>query len=124
MGCLRAGLTVLLISPRNAPGAVVHLLNKTSAKYLFTSSDPSTKVLVDAVMQQIQSESRDPPIGLRPMPQFEALFPLQADASIEPYPPRTYDVESSGLILHSSGLFPFLINHLRVILTAISPFRP
>ena len=96
-----------LISPRNAPNAVVLLLQKTGAKDLFIAPDPATRDLAETAIRQIGGDSQESPIQLYPMPAFEELFPTHPDTPFESFPPRTYNVDSSGLILHSSGLLSF-----------------
>ena len=100
---MKAGFTVFLLSPRNASNAIVHMLNKTGAKNLFISSDPATVDLANAAIRQLQNDSQESPIRTFPMPYFEDLFPVNADAVFEPFPRMMYDIDASGIILHSSG---------------------
>ena len=46
MGILRSGHTMFLISPRNAPAAVVDMLRKTNCRHVLVSQDTLIQELV------------------------------------------------------------------------------
>lgn len=98
---MRAGFTVFAISPRNSPEAVAHLLLKTEATFLLVSPEPSIGALAEAGLRILQSSGTE--ISMDHMPTFEDLFSSARDANFVAYPSVSFDMNSTALILHSSG---------------------
>ncbi|THH29826.1 hypothetical protein EUX98_g4377 [Antrodiella citrinella] len=105
IGIMRAGLTVFAVSPRNSPEALAHLLSKTDATLLLTSSEPSTTALAESGLKILQSTGKALPTSH--MPAFERLFSATTDDTFVSYPNIVIDINSPALILHSSGSTAF-----------------
>jgi acyl-CoA synthetase (AMP-forming)/AMP-acid ligase II len=99
---MRAGLVPFCISPRNAATGVADLLEKTGAAVVYVSAD----------RKEILAEAFE--IWGKQLPVFDALrFKELHDSSKElsesgPLPslPTTMNLDSPGMILHSSGTKP------------------
>jgi hypothetical protein len=93
----------LLISPRNSPAAVAHLLTQTKAKYLWIGGGVVATLANDA-LAQMDNES-DRPL-LLPFPSFRDLYQCENASSLDEKNDETIvDMNTSALILHSSGNF-------------------
>ncbi|KAI9064759.1 acetyl-CoA synthetase-like protein [Trametes sanguinea] len=119
VGILRAGCTAFLISIRNGAAAVADMLQRTGASQLIMTQD----VLVREVVKDALSKLSAGQVTVRDMPTFEDLFPnadrkpakaFEADIEL----PKTYDMDSCAIILHSSGSTdqpkPYRWTHKRV----------
>ena len=104
MGAVRAGFAPFLISPRNGPDAVAHLLRKTQAGILFTGVESAIQTLAQKSLALLRN-SQDDPIVIQscPMPLHEDLYPSRGNSELEVFPEREYGLDSPALILHSSG---------------------
>jgi acyl-CoA synthetase (AMP-forming)/AMP-acid ligase II len=99
---MRAGLVPFCISPRNAAAGVADLLEKTGAAVVYVSAD----------RREILAEAFE--IWGKQLPVFDALrFEELHDSSKElsesgPLPtlPTTMNLDSPGMIIHSSGNKP------------------
>ncbi|KAG6883312.1 hypothetical protein C0993_006871 [Termitomyces sp. T159_Od127] len=93
------------ISPRNAPAAIAHLLEKTSSHRLITTSQTLTSLL-DNIKANLAS---DFDLSIEEIPTLNEIYPKLGTESIhdpfERYPaPRTRPLMSDvALYLHSSG---------------------
>ncbi|PIL37207.1 hypothetical protein GSI_00900 [Ganoderma sinense ZZ0214-1] len=101
LGILRAGYTMLLISPRNVPAAVADMLRKTGCRHLLLTSDTPIQSLARAALEEVDG------VTLHEMPAFDTLIPLNVpvkpeEDSVEDLP-TTFDKNSLAMILHSSG---------------------
>ena len=95
-GIQRAGFTVFLVSVRNSPVAVAHLLKVTNARALFVSGVPMLRNLAQAAVGETGLKILD-------IPKFDAIFKKE-DPDFTPLPPFSTDsLMSPAMILHSSG---------------------
>ncbi|KAF7353915.1 Acetyl-CoA synthetase-like protein [Mycena venus] len=97
---MRAGLIPFCISPRNAASGVANLLEKTGAAVVYVSTD----------LKSILAEALE--ISGKPLPVFDVLIFTHLQAAFEkespdsaslPALPTVMDIDSTGIILHSSG---------------------
>lgn len=104
MGVVRAGFTAFLISPRNGPDAVAHLIRKTQSQVLFTSSEAGIQTLAKKAIALLSNSTEEPlTIPQYPMPVFEDLYSSGGDPSLDTFPKQIYDLDAPAYILHSSG---------------------
>ena len=94
---MRAEITLFVISPRNSPPAVAHLLTKTNASHLFVSPEPSLQELAQSALRSLERDV--PPICA--MPTYGEIY--KPDAEFVPLPPRRKDYDATRVIVHSSG---------------------
>ena len=106
MGILRSGHTMFLISPRNAPAAVVDMLRKTNCRHVLVSQD----TLIQELVQPVKKELHD--VELHAMPTFEDIYPGDAvEGDEEPDDlPKSYGLTNVAMILHSSGMDPCFVS--------------
>lgn len=97
-------LVPFLISPRNSPTVVQHILQQADAQYVWVSDGPMKAIAEEA--------SSSMPEGARPtilsMPSFEDLYSPKPSVSL-PLTPEfdVVDVDTPAVILHSSGSTAF-----------------
>ncbi|KDN35741.1 acetyl-CoA synthetase-like protein [Tilletiaria anomala UBC 951] len=105
LGFLRAGITPLFLSPRNSAIAVDRLLQQAETKYLMVSSDDAMQSLARAAIEKSGS------VRLLPMFTFEELYTSNPSTQNKDVADVTYELDSTALLLHSSGStdFPKLI---------------
>ncbi|KAL4264659.1 Adenylate-forming Reductase [Pleurotus pulmonarius] len=121
----RAGFAPFVISARNSPAAVAHLLSTTRAKHVIVGSDAA---LLDALGTALNlMQEKNPSIvlpGRSMMPTFEEIF--VSDAAFELLPPCRPNANSLALIFHSSGstAFPKPIgwSHRQLLQLAVVPY--
>ncbi|KAI0033029.1 acetyl-CoA synthetase-like protein [Vararia minispora EC-137] len=107
MGIMRAGFTVFMISTRNSPEAIAHLLFMTRTKLLLVDATitPPQEAVAKA-MAFIGDASEKPSIYT--MPKFEELYPPDAgNVSFERYLRVAFESNAPALIMHSSGSTSF-----------------
>ncbi|GJJ11665.1 putative NRPS-like protein biosynthetic cluster [Clathrus columnatus] len=97
-------LVPFLISPRNSPTVVQHIVQESGALYLWTSEGPMKAIAEEAVNSM--------PEGKRPtilsMPSFEDLYSENISVVVPTKPEfDTVVVDKPALILHSSGSTAF-----------------
>ncbi|KAI0672433.1 acetyl-CoA synthetase-like protein [Trametes maxima] len=105
IGVLRAGCTAFLVSTRNGAAGVADMLRRTGASQLVMSRENTLRELARDALALLGEYK----ILIRDMPVFEDLFPPAGipagnsafEAHVEL--PKSYDIESWALILHSSG---------------------
>ncbi|ETW75335.1 hypothetical protein HETIRDRAFT_461285 [Heterobasidion irregulare TC 32-1] len=101
IGIIRAGYCAFLVSPRNSPPAIAHLLSITQSDFLLTSADTVTQDIVHKAVDILQKNGGT--IAVRDIPRFEELFHDVA-VSFEPLPQmQTPSMDDVAIILHSSG---------------------
>ena len=90
---------MFLISPRNAPAAVVDMLRKTNCRHVLVSQDTPIQELVQPVKKELHD------VELHAMPTFEDIYPGNAaEGDEEPDDlPKSYGLTNVAMILHSSG---------------------
>lgn len=103
-GIIRAGFTVLLLSPRNSPPALAHLLISTKCRMLVHSTDKHVKNVLKETLKLLR-DSGQQPMNLCQLPGYFEIYGRQEHA--QPLP-RIDDVHSSSddiaLICHTSGV--------------------
>ncbi|KAG6853021.1 putative NRPS-like protein biosynthetic cluster [Blastosporella zonata] len=139
-GCIIAGLVPFPISPRNAPAAVVNLLEKTSCQRLITTNI-TLKPLIDGVRAQITGTPLFDLLQIEEVPPLNTAYPYLGHETAEhpferyPDPLKRYSWDDLCIYLHSSGStgFPKAIpqTHLALLHWAAFPgvvgfrdFRP
>ncbi|KAG9217913.1 hypothetical protein CCMSSC00406_0005283 [Pleurotus cornucopiae] len=122
VGMLRAEIIVFPVSPRNSPPAVAHLLRRTQPTNVLVSVETPIKELVNEALELLRSENEKKIPVVAPMPVFEQLY---TDEPFQPLPPRTRDLDSTRIIVHSSGSTsfpkPIIINDRTNFQTAMVP---
>ncbi|KAG6827401.1 putative NRPS-like protein biosynthetic cluster [Tricholoma furcatifolium] len=106
-GCIVAGLVPFPISPRNSPGAIVNLLQKTSCCRIITTNI-TLKSLIDAVRIKVENT---PLAGLliEEAPSLATAYPNLGHETIDdpferyPNPDRRPFKDAVCIYLHSSG---------------------
>ncbi|KIK57003.1 hypothetical protein GYMLUDRAFT_247277 [Collybiopsis luxurians FD-317 M1] len=110
-GIMRAGFTPFPISTRNSDAAVAHLLKSTESKHLFVSPDVAMQGLAARALSMlaqedgvVNGEAGKQQIDIIPTPVFRDLFRANA---LNPEPSGPTDMESTAIIMHSSGSTSF-----------------
>lgn len=99
---LRAGITVVPISPRNSAPAVAHLLSKSRPSHLLFSMEDSIRELTKNTISRFkESYPEHTPPNLCAMPTFEQIY--AKEEFFTPLPPCERDWSRPRLISHSSG---------------------
>ena len=110
IGVLRAGCTMFLVSTRNGVAGVVDMVQRTGTTHMLVSRDVVIQEIVRDVLKQL-------PVGqltTSDMPLFEDLFPVDGKAVNSAFEanvelPKAFDLNSWGMILHSSGENHYLV---------------
>ncbi|KAJ7486758.1 putative aminoadipate reductase [Mycena latifolia] len=107
-GCIKAGIVPFLVSHRNSPAAVLHLLSNTGSHRLLTTK-ASLAHLVDAVSADLSAQSPPYELSIEEIPLLGQLYPHLGretmDDTFVPYPgpaSRT-SLDDVAMYLHSSG---------------------
>lgn len=100
-----------MISPRNPPPAIAHLLSKVRASHILVSSEVPIQELARNAIRALADGAT--PIIL-PMPTFEDIF--IPGAMFVPLPPRHRDLTTTRIVVHSSGTCQCLIIPSSVLL--------
>jgi acyl-CoA synthetase (AMP-forming)/AMP-acid ligase II len=101
----RADCILFVISPRNSPAAVAHLLDKVKVDHLLVGREPSMQILVKEALELLTSKYEEPKVPeLSPMPTFQELY----DASVpvpspESLPLTNTKTDDLSIYFHSSG---------------------
>ncbi|TFY65192.1 hypothetical protein EVJ58_g2123 [Rhodofomes roseus] len=130
MAMMRANYVPFMISSRNSPAAVAHLLSKVHVKHLLIGREQAMHDLAQEAFTLLKEQSSDAVIpGTSSMPVFDELFTpssedrLVTDLSTLPYESRGMD--APAMILHSSGstAFPKAVqfSHRRLLQIARAP---
>lgn len=103
-------LIPFLISPRNSPTVVQHILQQAGSRYVWVSDGPMQAIAEEAIntMQPEDDDAGRPTILT--MPSFEDLYSEQVSSSIALPQSVTFDevdVDIPAVILHSSGSTAF-----------------
>lgn len=102
---IRANCAAFLVSPRNSPLAVAHLINKVGASHILVSRDQAMQDLVSEALEILKTQygSKELPTQ-SPMLTFEDLFPpSQTPTDCIPPPHVNRGPDARAIILHSSG---------------------
>ena len=105
LGCIKGGVPVFIVSPRNAPVAVADMLSRTAVTDVLLSSDSPMQTLAAGAISRLAEMGVD--VKQHPMPVFENLYPKVVDPS-SPFEqscemPTSYDMTSPVFVMHSSG---------------------
>lgn len=95
---MRAGLVPLLISPRNTPEAVCHLLEDARVAHVYASRETGLRTLLSFVSERLHGLR----LNIVDMPHIEGLHLPAELVELSP-PPPTPDRDATALMLHSSG---------------------
>jgi acyl-CoA synthetase (AMP-forming)/AMP-acid ligase II len=110
VGVIRAGYVAFLISPRNSPAALAHLLSSTNpAHVLLGTEQPLQNLFAASLELMAEGSALKRRIRSSNMPTFEEIYISSSanDAAFQPLPPFRPDLDTPAIILHSSGpLFP------------------
>ncbi|KAF9460004.1 hypothetical protein BDZ94DRAFT_1311869 [Collybia nuda] len=125
LGCLRAGITVLPISPRFSSSVIAHLLRTAKATHVLISE--SMYNVTWKAIEDIKETSSHTPPGIVYMLTYQDLYlpsesGVLSTAFLPPHHPEFGKTQPS-MILHSSSstsLFPKLIPWSEQFLTSIS----
>ncbi|KAJ7651348.1 hypothetical protein FB45DRAFT_1051095 [Roridomyces roridus] len=119
-GAMRAGMQPFNISPRNSPASLAHLLKQTNPAVIYVSTD--LRAVVEDALR----------IYGRPLPVFDCLTfeSLQSGlegAAAESLPPVVATMDSTALVIHSSGSTstlskPVYISHKLLLQYASNPW--
>ncbi|KZV69420.1 acetyl-CoA synthetase-like protein [Peniophora sp. CONT] len=122
-GIQHTGAVPFLISTRNSPTAVSHLLRSTATEWLFVSEDSALRALAAEAIRLLAEDGHC--VALLDIPRFETLFDestrMPTDFCIAPP-----SVDSPALILHSSGTSafpkPIMLTHRNYISWGMAPY--
>ena len=108
LGIMRAGLTVFMISPRNSPEAIAHLLRGSGVRHLLVEPTAVMQTLANQSLDLIRaSDATDEEKSLEysDMPVFQELYleAPQSNLTTGEYPAVKVNMNAPTLILHSSG---------------------
>ncbi|CCL99493.1 uncharacterized protein FIBRA_01511 [Fibroporia radiculosa] len=109
MGIIRASYSAFVISARNSPAAVAHLLNKVGVNYVLVGNQQASQDLAKEALRLFQSQNpaSDVP-GILPMPAYADLYSSSSEyPSVHDLPVSPPDLDAPALILHSSGSTAF-----------------
>ncbi|OSX58824.1 hypothetical protein POSPLADRAFT_1151619 [Postia placenta MAD-698-R-SB12] len=109
MAIMRANCTAFLISSRNSPAAVAHLLNKVGAKHLLVGDEPSMHGLCKESLDILKTQYSEATVPeTSTMLGFEELYlPVSQSPSREDVPYEYKGAKEPAVILHSSGSTAF-----------------
>ena len=103
-GTIRSGHAIFVISPRNSPVAVAHLLKATHCSILYVSADKGMQGLSAAAVAQAQKE-HDWKVAVEVMPNFEDVYDDGKDnTEFEMLPNIEFSMSAPALLAHSSGM--------------------
>lgn len=102
-GVIRAGFTVLLLSPRNSPLALAHLLKSTKCGMIVHSTDSFVEDVLAETLGLLR-ESGEASTALCQLPKYSEIYGQQD--VVQPVP-RYQAVHSDdiAIISHTSGLW-------------------
>ncbi|KAF8315479.1 acetyl-CoA synthetase-like protein [Cantharellus anzutake] len=103
-GIMRAGYIPFALSPRNSPSSVAHLLTKTNATHVFVSGDPNMQALW-AASEKVLHGGGQLVCKAVMTPFYDMLYEDKPDGRTIPAPGA--DLNSTGMLLHSSGSTAF-----------------
>ncbi|EPS94433.1 hypothetical protein FOMPIDRAFT_1038850 [Fomitopsis schrenkii] len=106
---IRANCAAFLVSPRNSPLAVAHLINKVGVSHILVSRDQAMQDLVNEALDILTTRYGSKQLPTQsPMLLFEDLFPpLRSADDYAPPPYVNSGPEARAIILHSSGSTAF-----------------
>ena len=103
-GAIRAGHAIFVISPRNSPVAVAHLLNVTGCSVLYVSDDKSMQGLSAAAIAQAKKE-HGWSVAVEVLPNYEDVYDDgKKNTEFEMLPNIEFSMNALALLAHSSGI--------------------
>ena len=95
---------MFLVSTRNGSAGVVDMVQRTGATHMIVSRD----IVIQEIVQDVLSQLPAGQLTTSDIPLFEDLFPVDGKATNSAFEadvelPKAIDVNSWGMILHSSG---------------------
>ncbi|KAF8066748.1 hypothetical protein FPV67DRAFT_1496289 [Lyophyllum atratum] len=122
-GIVRAGYRAFPISPRNSDIGVANLLQRMGVKYLFVSKDRAMQTVAASAIERLGLTGE---IKLLGVPVFAALYAADK-VEFQPLPPvKKRDINSTVMILHSSGSTsfpkPILLSHRNILQWGTQPY--
>ncbi|KAG7093077.1 putative NRPS-like protein biosynthetic cluster, variant 2 [Marasmius oreades] len=112
LSIMRSNFIPFLISPRNSPESVAHLLATAGVQHVLVSGDATCSTLVEAALAILKRETSDSPSSLpisitsSPMLVFDDLFPNTTEDHIESFQPDPIlrkKLEDVVVYVHTSG---------------------
>ncbi|TFK52863.1 acetyl-CoA synthetase-like protein [Heliocybe sulcata] len=103
MGIVRAGYAAFLISPRNSPSAIAHLLSKVKVSHVVVGSEGALQELVKQSLDMFAADENCTQPDVSKIPVFEELY--NEDEEFQPLSFERPDMDDPAIILHSSGKF-------------------
>lgn len=100
-GIIRAGFTVLLLSPRNAPPALAHLLKSTGCRALVHSTDQFVEGTLKETLALLR-ESGDAPITLLKLPEYSETYGRKGNVQSLSQDLNVH-LDDIAIISHTSG---------------------
>ncbi|KZT73191.1 acetyl-CoA synthetase-like protein [Daedalea quercina L-15889] len=131
MGLMRANYVPFLMSNRNSPAAVAHLLSKVDVKHLVIGREQAMHDLAQEAFALLNVQNVDTALPeTSSMPVFDELFTPASENSLgtnlSALPYRSRGADAPALILHSSGSTafpkPVTFSHQRLLQIARAPF--
>ncbi|KIM81361.1 hypothetical protein PILCRDRAFT_821447 [Piloderma croceum F 1598] len=124
-GIIRAGYAAFLISPRNSPAAVAHLLSTRAVTHILIGTEQSLQNLATVSLDMIKGRATERPT-VSFMPLFDELYSDGKETTFDRLPFKRPSMNDLAIILHSSGstAFPKTINwnHYRMLQFAAQPY--
>ncbi|KAA1471161.1 acetyl-CoA synthetase-like protein [Dentipellis sp. KUC8613] len=107
LGIMRLGFVPFLISVRNSPAAIAHLVKSEGVQDIIVSSDTSMHHLYHEATQLLAQDGTT--VRMLPMVTFEDLYgPREEQAQqASDFPLRKLQLDEVALIMHSSGSTAF-----------------
>ncbi|TCD63228.1 putative NRPS-like protein biosynthetic cluster [Steccherinum ochraceum] len=123
MGMLRLGHSVFIVSPRNSPAAVAHLLAEVGVTYLIVGPEEGNRTSSKLALKELADKGLNVP-GVSVMPTPDEVFNLSAASNFTLLPPMEIKLSDPAILLHTSGSTsfpkPVPFNHHRFLLWGIN----
>ncbi|CCM06520.1 uncharacterized protein FIBRA_08792 [Fibroporia radiculosa] len=128
MGIVRAGYVAFVISVRNSPAAVAHLLNNVGVNHVLVGREQASQDLIQEAIVMLRSQYSNAGIpSVSAMPVYEDLYsPLSVPSLADELPCSLLSLDAPALILHSSGSTafpkPIIYTNRRVLELGTTPY--
>ncbi|TCD61298.1 putative NRPS-like protein biosynthetic cluster [Steccherinum ochraceum] len=123
MGMLRLGHNVFIVSPRNSPAAVAHLLVEIGVTHLVVGPEEGIRNSSQIALTELADKGLNvPEVSVMPTP--DEIFNLSTASDFSFLPPVQMKLSDPAIVLHTSGSTsfpkPVPMNHHRLLLWGIS----